>query len=351
MRRRTAHTFRGGAGRRTQCRPNRFVPGFVFRHRIIWEVQLRLVIARSFNQRIDDVCLPACGHLLAHELPNLFSALLAHAARHNGRAARRQLINHAHFQVAIDGERERAWDGRRRHHQHVRIAAAGLLHQREALPYAEAVLLIHDDQAEVGKVDFVLDQRLGADDELGLATQDAAARTALFRGIERAGEQRDLVMARGALQQLAGGKVVLCGQDFRWRHQHGLIAVFDGDQSRLHGDDRLAAPNVTLQEAAHRVGLAHVVHDFAENTLLRRRGTEGQDLLDGGAHVFVRRKGDALAVAQPFALQLQAQLQVEQLFKDEALQRGRAEALQVRHGGARGRKVRFTQRFQSRWQT
>ena len=43
---------------------------------------------------------------------------------------------------------------------------AGLAHQFEALLDAEAMLLVDDDEAEVGEVGLVLLQGVGADDEL-----------------------------------------------------------------------------------------------------------------------------------------------------------------------------------------
>ena len=46
------------------------------------------------------------------------------------------------------------------------LAAAA---QRVPLLHAEPVLLVHHDQAEVGEPDAVLDQRVRADDDAGLA--------------------------------------------------------------------------------------------------------------------------------------------------------------------------------------
>ena len=56
---------------------------------------------------------------------------------------------------------------------------AGLAHELEALLDAEAVLLVDDDEAEVGEVGFVLLQGVGADDEVRFAAHDAALGLAL----------------------------------------------------------------------------------------------------------------------------------------------------------------------------
>jgi hypothetical protein len=60
-------------------------------------------------------------------------------------ASRRQLIDHGDIQIAVEGEGQRARNGRGRHDQHVGIDA--LLPEAEALHDTEAVLLVHDGQA------------------------------------------------------------------------------------------------------------------------------------------------------------------------------------------------------------
>ena len=64
---------------------------------------------------------------------------------------RRQLVDDGNVQFAVDHQRQRAWDGRGRHDQHMGIAA-GFGAERAALLYAEAVLLVGDDEGEVGKL-------------------------------------------------------------------------------------------------------------------------------------------------------------------------------------------------------
>ena len=84
------------------------------------------------------------------------------------RTAGRELVEDGGLQVAEDGHRDRARDGGGRHDQQVRRLLA-LAAQRVALLDAEAVLFVDDDQAEVVELDLVLDQRMGADDDPGLA--------------------------------------------------------------------------------------------------------------------------------------------------------------------------------------
>ena len=129
-------------------------------------------------------------------------------------------------------------------------------------------------------------------------------------------------MASG--EELARGEVVLRGEDLGGRHQRDLVAVFDGDERGLHGDDGLAGADVALQQAAHGLGRAHVGDDFAEHAFLCGGGVEGEDLLEGFADVVAGGEGGAGALAHAAAFEFEAELEVEELFEDEALVRGGA---------------------------
>ena len=76
---------------------------------------------------------------------------------------------------------------------------------------------------------------------------------------------------------------MLFGQNFRGRHQRGLIAAVDGAQGREGRHDRLAAAHVALHEAVHRGALGHVGKDFLENARLRPGEGKGQ----GGGEFFL----------------------------------------------------------------
>ena len=91
---------------------------------------------------------------------------------------------------------------------------------------------------------------------------------------------------------------MLRGEDFGGGHHGDLVAVFDGDERGLEGDDGLAGADVALQQAAHGAGAAHVGDDFAEDALLRGGGLEGEHLLEGFADLVVGDEGGALALAR-----------------------------------------------------
>ncbi len=94
-----------------------------------------------------------------------------HDVRRDRRPAARQLGEDRRVQVAVDGHRDRTRDRRRGHHEHVR-RHVGLGPQRVPLLDAEPVLLVHDDQAEIGEVDALVEQRVRADDDAGTAALD-----------------------------------------------------------------------------------------------------------------------------------------------------------------------------------
>lgn len=123
----------------------------------------------------DDVGLVAVLHLLADALPGAAEevglVLGGDDMAGDGRAAGGELVEDGGLQVAEDGHRDRTGNGGGRHDQEVRrLLPLGT--QRVALFHAEAVLLVDDDQAEVVELDLVLDQRVGADDDPGLARDE-----------------------------------------------------------------------------------------------------------------------------------------------------------------------------------
>ncbi len=206
------------------------------------------------------------------------------------------------------------------------------------------MLLVDDDQAEVGEVYVVFDEGVGADDEVDLAAEEAGAGVALGAVVKRAGEEGYAVGTLSAgrdffAEELARGEVVLRGEDLGGRHESDLVAVFDGDERGLEGDDGLAGAYVALEETAHGLGAAHVGDDLAEDALLGRCGLEGKDLLEGFADLVVGGAGCSGALAETAALEFEAKLEVEELLEDEAAVRGCARGHEFGDGGAGGREV------------
>src|ERR1039457_4957767 len=87
-------------------------------------------------------------------------------------AIRRRLRDLTHGQIAVDRQRERARDRRRRHVQHVRRAVLG---KRRPLLDAEPVLLVDDGHRKIGELDVALDQRVRPDRDLRDTVRDLVA--------------------------------------------------------------------------------------------------------------------------------------------------------------------------------
>ena len=120
--------------------------------------------------------------------------------------AGRELGERRDLEVAEHGHRDGARDRRRGHHQDVGRRAR-LVGERGPLLDAEPVLLVDDDQAEVGEGDLLLEQRVGADHDAGLAAGGPQHRLLALGLAHRAGEQRDGGALGRAAEHAAGREV------------------------------------------------------------------------------------------------------------------------------------------------
>ena len=133
---------------------------------------------------------------------------------------------------------------------------AALGAQGVALLDAEPVLLVDDDEPEVGELDALLQQGVGADDDAGAAVGDLGAGLPAGGGLQRAGEQGDPGAVGGAVElagaaeraeQLPDAAGVLGGEHLGGRQQGGLAAGVDDLGHRAQRDDGLARADLALQ--------------------------------------------------------------------------------------------------------
>ena len=101
---------------------------------------------RFLDHRIDHVGLPPQVDLLLQETIDLLDCAPRHVFGDDRLAPRRQFIDDADVQIAVNGQRQRARNGRRGHHQDVRMRA--FFHQLLPLLHAEAMLFVDDRQAQ-----------------------------------------------------------------------------------------------------------------------------------------------------------------------------------------------------------
>ena len=306
------------------------------------------------DQRADDEGAVTGGHLLVHPGPGSLLAAVALAGQplgRDGHAARGQLVEGGEVEVAEDHHGGRARDRRRRHDQEVGIAVGSLGAQRRPLLHAEAVLLVDHHAPERGERDLLGEQRMGAHDDADLPRGQAVEHRAARLALDPAREQLDPDLAArhatGALEvaeQRAHGREVLFGQHLGRHHQRALVPALHRGEQRGQRHDRLARPDVALEQAVHRERARHVGHDDGEGAALGRRqlvGQRGQEARHqrvghaagdlAGRHVVMQGAGVHLEGA---AAQHQRQLRAEQLVEDEAAPRRCPWPRRTRAGGS-----------------
>src|ERR1019366_5055775 len=178
-----------------------------------------------------------------------------HHMRLDRDAAGRQLGEGEDVEVAEDRHGHGARDRGRGHHEQVGAAVPGLTAQRVALLHAEAVLLVHHDQAKVEELDSlvvfrpVIKQRMGADHDPGVPESHIAESLLADPRALRTGDQghpgrllraAELPGMGERAEQFDDGPVMLLREDFRRREQRGLPAVVNNLEHRPDRDDRLA---------------------------------------------------------------------------------------------------------------
>ncbi len=201
-------------------------------------------------------------------------------------ASARKFAQRQGFQVAVDRERHRARYRCGRHHQQMRgDARRSLGAQSVSLLHTEPMLLVDHHHAQIVEFHRVLQQRVGADDDVDLARGDLGPQLFLLPCRHRAAEQRHSCGIVGPAQLAAHGQRaqnigdrshMLCGKHFRGRQQRALVARVDHLQHRQHRDDRLARPDLALQQPVQWAGRRESVAQHVEHLTLTRGQLERQ---------------------------------------------------------------------------
>ena len=220
------------------------------------------------DQRADPVGLAAFQDRLAQVVDHLVDPARGDQRGLDGFPAGRFFVEDRDVHMAVLGEAEGAGDGRGRHHEDVGLGAFRA--ELHPLRHAEAVLFVDDGEAEIVELHPLLEDGVGADQDLDIAPgQRREFRVAL----------RALVAARQDLHHHPGGFgeglkafEVLAGKDFRGGHEDPLPVVLDRRQEGEEGDEGFSGPHVALEETVHPVGGGHVGVDVAGRKLLRARG-------------------------------------------------------------------------------
>ena len=133
------------------------------------------------------------------------------------------------------------------------VTDRALLAQRQALVHAEAMLLVHDDEAEIGKCDILLKQRVRADRNRYLTRTDGLDNVQPRAAVEPSRQTG----YRDAQRLKPAGEIaqMLLGQKLGRRHDRDLEPGLDRDQRRRGRDHGFAAADVTLHQPLHRMRL------------------------------------------------------------------------------------------------
>lgn len=206
--------------------------------------------------------------------------------RDDGLLVRWHFIQEREVEIAEEGEREGAGDGRRCHAEKMRRVGGRSIQALECqllqlgpLRDAEAMLLIYHDEGELAEVHLVFEEGMGADDDIGdagLYRFDESWFGELI-AIELApapGEEGDLEAFFG--EELGESLGVLDGQDFGRGEEGSLIA---GLTRRQYGEGRdhcLAASHIAVEESIHRMRLPEVFQNFFDGFVLSAGEFEGE---------------------------------------------------------------------------
>ena len=104
------------------------------------------------------------------------------------------------------------------------------------------------------------------------------AASAFLRSFAGSPPESHAILHRQTVEPRRELAVMLLGEDFGRRHERDLVARLDGLQRRQRGDDGLAAADIALQQALHRLAARQVAPDLGDDALLRARERERQPL-------------------------------------------------------------------------
>ncbi len=238
------------------------------------------VVHLATTQQLTQQCLLDRALVLLHD-----EGAYRQAARWR-RGDDRQVAHARHRHV------QRTRDRRGGEGEDVHLAAQGL--ELFLLTHAKAVLFVDDGQAQVLEAHIVLQQLVGADEDVDLAFGQLGGGVGHFLG--RLEAAHHLHGHRPVGKAVAEAVVVLLGEQ-GGGHQYGhLAAAVHGDERRAHGHFGLAEADIAAHQAVHRLGRQHVgAHGF-DGSLLVRGFLEREAGAEGG--VVGGRVGKCIALAR-----------------------------------------------------
>ncbi len=158
--------------------------------------------------------------------------------------------------------------------------------QRLALLDPEPVLLVDDDETEVGEGRRVAEQRVGADDDPRLPGCRPQRRLAPLGGRHLTGEQRGHELGGELRPQHPRDRSQVLTGEHLGRGDEGRLAAALGDlEHRPQGHERLARADLALHEPVHRPVALQIAADLIADRDLVGGARERQGLVEPGQQV------------------------------------------------------------------
>ena len=195
--------------------------------------------------------------------------------RPDGRTSRRHFVDDGKVEVAIERHRKRARNRSRRHNERVWILSLG--HELQPLYHTKSMLLVDDHQAQFVEHRMFFNESVCSNDHLNLTHRDLFLQFLPFGFLDAAPHHAYTITQRA--KNPFSVDVMLFSKDLGRRHKCRLISVFNRDDDRLECNNGLAASNITLHQAIHRIGRLQVIHNLLQDALLRHRRMERQNCL------------------------------------------------------------------------
>ena len=209
-------------------------------------------------------------------------------------------------------QRTRDRRGGERQHVHAQLQRLEPL----LVPHPEAMLFIHDEQAEILEGDVPGQQPVRPDDDVYLSCDETLRHA---RGLFGRAEPRQHLDAHRIVRQpLPEGAAVLLGEN-RSRDQHGgLLPRLYRLERRADRDLRLSVPHVADQQPVHGAGALHVALDVHRRPPL----VGGVFIKEGGLELGLpRRVGRERVPGRDLAAGVEVQ-QVQRHLPDRGLRLG-----------------------------
>ena len=244
-------------------------------------LQIRLL--RSFYHRTDHKNLPPALYLLFQKMPRTAPPVGADHTIFHRLPPDRKLFYNRNMQIPIEDHRQRPRDRCGAHHHYMRDTAAlffafshTLLRKSLPLSHAESVLFICNDQRQLMIIHLLLNQRMGAHDQITCSRLYFLINLPFLLCRQRTGQQhrlkRKAVFFRIPLQRLK----MLHRQHLRRSHHRPLIAVCRRKKKGKRRKHRFSGTHIPLHQTVHRIFPCHITQNILPDLILILCQPKGQ---------------------------------------------------------------------------